>query len=48
MDDSVNLTKAITLRGAGVGATIIRDAVQNGQLISINLVAGRLIPTDRD
>ena len=32
----VNITKAITLRGAGVGVTIIRDAVQNGQLISIN------------
>ena len=36
----VNFSKAITLQG--IGATIIRDAVQNGQLISINLVAGRL------
>ena len=38
----VNLNKAITLQGVGVGATIIRDAVQDGQLMSINLVAGRL------
>jgi hypothetical protein len=37
----VNLTKAITLRGAGVGATIIRDAVQSGNLISWTLAAGR-------
>ena len=37
----VNLTKAVTLRGAGVGATIIRDAVQSGNLISWTLAAGR-------
>lgn len=37
----VNLTKAITLQGAGVGATIIRDAVQSGILIDYALVPGR-------
>src|SRR5215475_12491169 len=34
--------KAITIQGAGVGVTIIKDNVQNGQLISIDLVAGKL------
>ena len=36
----LNLNKAITLQGAGVGATIIRDAVQSGSLISWTLFAG--------
>jgi hypothetical protein len=38
----INITKAITLQGAGVGSTIIKDNVQNGSLIRINLVASRL------
>jgi hypothetical protein len=38
----VNLNKAITLQGAGVGATIVRDVVQSGgSLISWTLAAGR-------
>jgi hypothetical protein len=36
----VTITKAITLQGAGVGVTIIRDAVQSGQLIQWTLAAG--------
>jgi hypothetical protein len=35
----VSLTKAITLQGAGVGQTIIKDSVQSGRLIGVNLVA---------
>jgi FG-GAP-like repeat len=36
----VTISKAITLQGAGVGSTIVRDAVQSGQLIHWSLVAG--------
>jgi hypothetical protein len=34
------INKAITLQGAGVGSTIIKDAVQSGQLILWTLKAG--------
>ena len=36
----VTISKAITLQGAGVGSTIVKDAVQSGQLIHWSLVAG--------
>ena len=36
----ITITKAITLQGAGVGSTIIRDDVQSGQLILWSLAAG--------
>ena len=36
----VTISKAITLQGAGVGSTIVRDAVQSGKLIQMELVAG--------
>jgi FG-GAP-like repeat len=36
----VHISKGITLQGAGVGVTIIKDAVQSGQLIQWTLVAG--------
>lgn len=36
----VTIGKAITLQGAGVGTTIIRDGVQSGQLIQVTLAAG--------
>src|SRR5437667_11878146 len=36
----VNITKAITLQGAGVGVTIVKDGVQSGQLIAWSLTAG--------
>jgi hypothetical protein len=36
----VTISKAITLQGGGVGSTIVRDAVQSGQLIHWSLVAG--------
>src|SRR6266566_4965516 len=38
----VTINKAITLQGAGVGATVIRDSVQSGQLIQVTLAAGNL------
>ncbi|HET6888753.1 MAG TPA: VCBS domain-containing protein, partial [Candidatus Udaeobacter sp.] len=38
----VSITKAITLQGAGVGSTIIKDAVQSGPLLEVTLAAGRL------
>jgi len=38
----VNITRAITLQGAGVGQTIIRDAVQNDKLLQVTLVPGQL------
>ena len=38
----VNITKAITLKGAGVGTTIIKDNVQNGSLIGITLIANKV------
>jgi hypothetical protein len=34
--------KAITIQGAGIGVTIIKDGVKNTQLLYINLVAGKL------
>ncbi|PYK17563.1 MAG: hypothetical protein DME55_09620 [Verrucomicrobia bacterium] len=34
------ISKAITLQGAGVGSTIIRDGVQSAQLIRWSLPAG--------
>jgi len=38
----VTISKTITLQGAGVGATVIRDSVQSGQLIQVTLAAGNL------
>jgi hypothetical protein len=38
----VTISKAITLQGAGVGATVLRDGVQSGQLIQVTLAAGNL------
>ncbi|HEY7000624.1 MAG TPA: hypothetical protein VH330_02690 [Candidatus Udaeobacter sp.] len=37
---TLQIKKAITIQGAGVGATIIRDGVQSGQLIRWTLPAG--------
>jgi hypothetical protein len=39
---SVTISKAITLQGAGVGTTVVRDSVQSGQLIQVTLAAGNL------
>jgi hypothetical protein len=39
--DTLQVNKAITLQGAGVGVTIIKDAMQSGQLIRWSLPAGR-------
>src|SRR4029077_20610558 len=36
----VRITKAITLQGAGVGSTVVKDDVQSGQLILWTLPAG--------
>jgi len=36
----VTISKGITLQGAGVGVTIIKDAVQSGKLIQWTLAAG--------
>jgi hypothetical protein len=38
----VAISKTITLQGAGVGSTIIKDAVQSGQLLKVTLAAGNL------
>ncbi|HZR64419.1 MAG TPA: hypothetical protein VFA85_04675 [Terriglobales bacterium] len=38
----VTISKAITLQGAGVGTTVVRDSVQSGQLIQVTLAAGNL------
>jgi len=38
----VTISKAITLQGAGVGTTVVRDGVQSGQLIQVTLAAGNL------
>src|SRR5438046_712073 len=38
----INISKAITLQGAGVGSTIIKDNVQSGSLIFVSLPANRL------
>ncbi|HEY7322761.1 MAG TPA: hypothetical protein VIE89_34795 [Candidatus Binatia bacterium] len=38
----VTINKGITLQGAGVGATVITDGVQSGQLIEVTLAAGNL------
>ena len=38
----VHISKAVQLQGAGVGQTIILDAVQNDRLLGIGLVAGNL------
>ena len=38
----VTISKAITLQGAGVGQTIIKDNARNLQLLAVGLVAGRL------
>jgi hypothetical protein len=37
----MTITKAITLQGAGVGSTIIKDGVQSKQLLVFTLVAGK-------
>jgi hypothetical protein len=39
---TLSVKKAIELRGAGVGGTIIKDNVQNGSLIGITLVANKV------
>jgi hypothetical protein len=38
----VNISKGITLQGAGVGQTIIKDGVQNNKLLQVSLVANNL------
>ncbi len=38
----LNISKAITLQGAGVGQTIVRDNVQSGPLLQFTLAAGLL------
>lgn len=38
----LTLTKAITLQGAGIGRTIIRDAIASGYVINCTLVADRV------
>jgi hypothetical protein len=38
----VHITKAITLQGAGVGQTVIKDAVQGDKLLQVNLAANQL------
>jgi len=38
----VTISKAITLQGAGVGTTVIKDGVQSGQLIRVTLVGNSL------
>ena len=38
--NTLTITKAITLQGAGVGVTVIRDGVQSGKLIQWSLPAG--------
>jgi hypothetical protein len=40
-DRQVSITKAITLQGAGAGSTIVKDAVQSGQLVRWSLAAGQ-------
>jgi FG-GAP-like repeat len=37
----VTISKAITLQGQGIGATVIRDAVQSGSLMEWNLIANQ-------
>ena len=37
----VTISKAVTLQGAGIGATVVRDAVQSGPLIQWTLAAGQ-------
>jgi hypothetical protein len=37
----VNITKGITLQGAGVGSTIIKDSVQSGSTVVWTLAAGQ-------
>jgi hypothetical protein len=37
----VAISKAITIQGAGIGVTIVKDAVQSGRLIDWRLAAGR-------
>ncbi|MGB9475415.1 MAG: hypothetical protein WCE87_10160, partial [Candidatus Udaeobacter sp.] len=38
----ITISKAITLQGAGVGVTVVRDGLQSGQLIQVTLAAGNL------
>jgi len=38
----VTISKAITLQGAGVGTTVIKDGVQSGQLIRVTLAGNNL------
>ncbi|HEU0046994.1 MAG TPA: hypothetical protein VFQ43_05230, partial [Nitrososphaera sp.] len=38
---TLQVRKAITLQGAGVGVTIIKDSVQKGRLIDWTLAAGK-------
>ena len=38
----VRILKAVTLQGAGVGQTVVKDGVQNGSLIQWSLAAGQL------
>lgn len=39
---TLSIKKAIELRGAGIGNTIIKDGVQSGQTISVVLVPGKV------
>jgi hypothetical protein len=38
----LNITKAITLQGSGIGATIIKDGVQVRRLVNFTLVRGKV------
>ena len=38
----VTIAKGITLQGAGVGSTFVKDAVQSGPLLQVTLAAGKL------
>ena len=38
----LRVRKGITIQGAGVGSTVIKDNVQSGALIGVDLVAGKL------
>ena len=44
----ITITKAITLQGAGVGSTIIKDSVQSAQLIQWSLPAAATCAHHRD
>jgi hypothetical protein len=39
---TLRVKRGITIQGAGVGSTIIKDSVQSGSLLQVTLVAGKL------